>query len=141
MSQVLMKDLGFACSAVDHSVFFQWSSDEHTVIVVATDNMAVTSKHPEDIVRFKEEIRRYWEITDNGPIGWFLGFQIKHIDICYHFICEVAKDGKIQVEYIPTDDHVVDIFTKPLVKTKFHHFIELLGDGRVRTTWVVALTL
>ena len=34
-------------------------------------------KCPEDIVRFKEEIRRYWEITDNGPIRWFLGFQIE----------------------------------------------------------------
>ena len=63
-----MKDLGFACSAVDHSVFFWQSSDEHTIIVVATDNMAVTLKRPEDIVRFKEEIRRYWEINDNGPI-------------------------------------------------------------------------
>ena len=51
----------------------------------------------------------------------------KHIDIHYHFIHEVVEDGKIQVEYIPTDDNVVDIFTKPLVKTKFHHFVELLG--------------
>ena len=45
--------------------------------MVATHDMAVTSKHPEDIVRFKEEIRRYWEITDNGPIQWFLGFKIE----------------------------------------------------------------
>ena len=44
MSRVLVKDLGFTRSAVDHSVFFQRSSDEHTIIAVATDNMAVTSK-------------------------------------------------------------------------------------------------
>ena len=68
MSWVLIKDLRFTHSAVDHSMFFQQSSDEHTVITVVTDDMVVTSKHPEDIVRFKEEIRRYWEITDNGPI-------------------------------------------------------------------------
>ena len=78
MSWVLMKDLGFTCSAVDHSVFSRQSSDEHTIIAVATDDMVVTLKRPEDIVRFKEEIRRYWEITDNGPIQWFLGFQIEH---------------------------------------------------------------
>ena len=53
--------------------------------------------------------------------------QTKHINIRYHFICEAVEDGKIQVEYIPTDDNVVDIFTKPLAKMKFHHFIELLG--------------
>ena len=76
MSEVLIKDLGFTCSTVDHSVFFWHSPDEHTIIVVATDNMAVTLKWAEDIIRFKAEIQHYWEITDNGPIQWFLGFQI-----------------------------------------------------------------
>ena len=50
----------------------------------------------------------------------------KHIDIRYHIIRKAVEDRKIQVEYIPTDNNVVDIFTKPLVKTKFHHFVELL---------------
>ena len=78
MSQVLVKDLGFTRSAVDHLVFFRHSSDEHTIIVVTTDDMAVTSKRAEDITRFKADIQCYWEITDNGPISWFLGFQISH---------------------------------------------------------------
>ena len=44
MSWVLIKDLGFTCSTVDQSVFFQHSPDEHMIIAVMTDNMAVTSK-------------------------------------------------------------------------------------------------
>ena len=44
MSQVLVKDLGFTHSAVDHSVFFQCSPNEHMIIAVAMDNMVVTSK-------------------------------------------------------------------------------------------------
>ena len=52
----------------------------------------------------------------------------EHIDIHYHFIHEVVEDGKIQVQYIPTDDNFSDIFTKPLAKTMFHHFIELFSD-------------
>ena len=76
MSWVLIKDLGFTHSTVDHSVFFRRSSDEHTIITVATNDMAVTSKRAEDITRFKADIQCYWEITDNGPICWFLGFQI-----------------------------------------------------------------
>ena len=44
MSWVLVKDLGFTRSTVDHLVFFQCSSDEHMVIMVAMDNMAVTLK-------------------------------------------------------------------------------------------------
>ena len=76
MSRVLVKDLGFTRSAVDHLVFFRRLSNEHTIIVVAMDDMAVTSKQAEDITRFKADIQHYWEITDNGPICWFLGFQI-----------------------------------------------------------------
>ena len=51
----------------------------------------------------------------------------KHIDVRYHFICEAVEDGKVSVVYIPTDENPVDIFTKPLAKTKFRRFVELLG--------------
>ena len=53
--------------------------------------------------------------------------QTKHIDIQYHFVREAVKDRKITLKYIPTDKNPADIFTKPLVKAKFCHFIELLG--------------
>jgi hypothetical protein len=39
--------------------------------------MALASKRAEDAERFKSEIRKFWEITDHGPIKWFLGFEIK----------------------------------------------------------------
>ena len=78
MSWVLVKDLGFTHSAVDHSVFFWCSPNEHMIIAVTTDDMAVTSKQAEGITRSKADIQHYWEITNNGPICWFLGFQISH---------------------------------------------------------------
>jgi hypothetical protein len=51
----------------------------------------------------------------------------KHIDLRYHFIREAVENGKISVKYIPTDENVSDIFTKPLGKPKFQRFVELLG--------------
>jgi hypothetical protein len=39
--------------------------------------MAVTSKRAIDAERFKSDVKRFWEITDHGPINWFLGLQIK----------------------------------------------------------------
>ena len=51
----------------------------------------------------------------------------KHIDIRYHYIREAVEDGRIQVEYIPTDQNPADIFTKPLSKTKFRGFVAGLG--------------
>jgi len=44
---------------------------------VATDDMAVTSKRKIDSAKFKSEIMKFWEITDHGPIKWFLGFKIR----------------------------------------------------------------
>jgi Reverse transcriptase (RNA-dependent DNA polymerase) len=78
MSGVLMKELGFKCSVTDHSVFYWRNANEHTIIVVTTDDMAVASKHKTDAERFKAQIRKFWEIADNKPISWFLGFEIKH---------------------------------------------------------------
>ena len=53
MSGVLINDLKFKRSAVDHSVFYWQNQEEHIVIVIATDDMAVTSKQIEDIEKFK----------------------------------------------------------------------------------------
>lgn len=38
----------------------------------------------------------------------------KHIDIRYHFICEAVEDNKIELQYIPTNENIADLFTKPL---------------------------
>ena len=77
MSRVFLKEMNFSRSAVDHSVFYRRTSEEHTIVAVATDDMALTSKQVEDIAKFKEEIKRHCEIMDNGSIKWFLGFEIK----------------------------------------------------------------
>ena len=56
MTKVFVENLGFKRSAADHSVFCRQEGDEHTVVVVvATDDMAVTSKRKTDIERLKME--------------------------------------------------------------------------------------
>ena len=77
MMRVFVENLGFKRSKADHSVFCSKEGDEHTVVAVATDDMAVTSKRKMDIKKFKTEIKKHWDITNNGPINWFLGFKIK----------------------------------------------------------------
>ena len=51
----------------------------------------------------------------------------KHIDLHYHFVCEVVEDGKIKMEYIPTSENMADIFTKALAKPKFQEFVGMLS--------------
>ena len=51
----------------------------------------------------------------------------KHIEIKYHFIRDKVQKGAIQLQYIPTDEQLADIFTKPLEKGKFVPFRDKLG--------------
>ena len=77
MSKTFIKDMGYDRSRSDHSVFYKKKGEEHTIVAVATDDMAVTSKRKADIEWFKSEIKKRWDITDHGPIKWFLGFEIR----------------------------------------------------------------
>ena len=51
----------------------------------------------------------------------------KHIDIRYHFIRLQVEDGIVNVEYIPTNENVADMFTKPLSKVKLLEFEMIRG--------------
>ncbi|KAF7566867.1 hypothetical protein PtrM4_134620 [Pyrenophora tritici-repentis] len=51
----------------------------------------------------------------------------KHIDICYHFIRDLAEQKKLQISYIPTDEIVADGMTKPLQRVAFERFKKMLG--------------
>ena len=68
MTKVFMEEMGYNCSRIDHSVFYKKKGDKHTVVAVATDDMALTSKRKADAERFKAQIQKFWEITDHGPI-------------------------------------------------------------------------
>jgi hypothetical protein len=51
----------------------------------------------------------------------------KHIEICHHFICDMVQRGALKLQYISTDEQVVDVMTKPLSHVKFEHFRDKLG--------------
>ena len=50
----------------------------------------------------------------------------KHIDIRYHFVRECYLNQQIVLDYIPSNDNIADIFTKPAKKSlllKFRHYL------------------
>ena len=44
MTRVFLKELDFKRSAINHSVYFRRKGEEHMIVAVATDDMALTSK-------------------------------------------------------------------------------------------------
>lgn len=51
----------------------------------------------------------------------------KHIDIRNHFVRDLLAEGRLEVQYIPTEENEADILTKPLVKEKTFIFSKRLG--------------
>jgi hypothetical protein len=54
----------------------------------------------------------------------------KHIEIRYHFIRDMLQRGAIKIQYVSTNEQVVDVLTKPLSRLKFEHFRDKLGVVR-----------
>ena len=61
----MIKDLGFVHFMANHSVFIWKKNEEHTVIAIVTNDMAVTTKRAIDAEIFKPNIKRYWDIANN----------------------------------------------------------------------------
>jgi hypothetical protein len=59
----------------------------------------------------------------------------KHIEIRYHYICDMVQRGALKLLYVSTDEQVVDVLTKPLSRVKFEHFRDKLGIVRKDPPW------
>ena len=51
----------------------------------------------------------------------------KHIDICFHFIRDLAEKRKLVIDYVPTSEMIADGLTKPLQRVAFERFKNQLG--------------
>jgi hypothetical protein len=76
LTSVFIGDLGLKRSGIDQSVFIWKLDEEHTVVAVATDDMAVTSKQMSNVIRFKLKLQELFNITDLGKMKHFLGFAV-----------------------------------------------------------------
>ena len=51
----------------------------------------------------------------------------KHIEIKYHFIWDLVERKVVALEYIPTKRQNANIFTKPLDRSTFESFRQVIG--------------
>lgn len=56
----------------------------------------------------------------------------KHIDTRYHHIRECIEGGKINVEYVSSDEQLADILTKPLGRVKFQELRAKIGVVEIK---------
>jgi hypothetical protein len=51
----------------------------------------------------------------------------KHIDVMFHFLRDLVKDGVIKLEFCGTKEQVADVMTKPLKLDQFQKLRQMLG--------------
>ena len=51
----------------------------------------------------------------------------KHIEIKYHFIQDMVQKGVLNIKYVPTEEQVEDVLTKPLAHVNCEYFRDKLG--------------
>ena len=55
----------------------------------------------------------------------------KHWNIRLKWLRERVENGDFQVEYVPTEEQLADILTKPLARQRFEHLRTKLGVKKV----------
>ena len=99
--------------------------------------LAETAKQAAWLRSFSQEIGRspthLTTICADNQVAIFLAtnpaqqMQIKHMDICYHYIWEQVEDQRVMICHIPGEDNPADLFTKPLGWIKVKKFKESIG--------------
>ena len=51
----------------------------------------------------------------------------KHIDVRFHFLCDLTRDGVVELKHRVTQEQVADIMTKPLKLDMFLKLRESMG--------------
>ena len=51
----------------------------------------------------------------------------KHIEIKHHFMWDMVQKEAVKLKYVPTEEQVVDVLTKPLARVNFEYFRDKLG--------------
>lgn len=45
----------------------------------------------------------------------------KHINVRLFYVKQLIEEGEVKIEYLPTDDMIADLLTKPLVGERFYY--------------------
>ena len=59
----------------------------------------------------------------------YLNNRSKYIDVAYYYIRNLQQKGRINIDYIPSEDMIADGLIKPLQVVPFQRFITQLGLG------------
>jgi hypothetical protein len=68
--------LGFRCSKEEHAVYVRGTSDDLLIVGVYVDDLVVVGANQAEVVKFKDEMVRLFNMSDLGPLHYYLGIEV-----------------------------------------------------------------
>ena len=62
-------------------------------------------------------------------------YKTKHIKVRYHFIWDMVQKGFVNLKYVPIEEQVENVLTKPLPHVKFEYFQDKVGVVQKDLSW------
>lgn len=131
---------GFVCFLKGSPI--TWKSNKQTIVATSSaeaEFIAMSSATKE--IAWLRRLVECFDIKQNGPVQLNtdsqaaiamvvkpkLGARTKHIDTKFHHVKEAVNSGEIELNFVPGENNVADILTKPLGPTKLKRFSMTLG--------------
>jgi hypothetical protein len=73
----VIKAAGFTPSDHDPALFIHLSSRGHTLLLLYIDDILITGDDVEHISLVKQELGEHFQMSDLGPLSYFLGIEVK----------------------------------------------------------------
>jgi hypothetical protein len=86
--------LGFRCITEEHVVYVRGTSDDLLIVGVYVDDLVVVGANQAEVVKFKGEMARLFNMSDLGPLHYYLEIEVRQSSMGIT-LCQSTYAGKI----------------------------------------------
>lgn len=77
-----LEKLGFVKCPLEHAVYTRREGEESVIIGVYVDDLIITETNVENIVKFKDQMSKEFEMSDLGKLSYYLGIEVNQREGC-----------------------------------------------------------
>ena len=74
---IYLVKLGFTKCPFEHAVYMKHENNEVLIVGVYVDDLLITGTNLNDIVEFKQQIQREFEMSDMGQLAYYIGMEVE----------------------------------------------------------------
>ena len=121
---------GYAFQLAETGLMISWKSKKQQTIAAASQEAKFLMQLLSDMTGRTPEGSYTLHCDNQGAIALakkpVQHQRSKHIDIKYHYIRSEIQAGSLNLVYVPTEQNIADVFTKPVTRARLQAFTQIL---------------